>query len=62
MVFILSILGALLVLEGIPYLWFPRAVKEWALLLQGMPEKTLRLMGLAIMLIGLAMLFALRYV
>jgi uncharacterized protein YjeT (DUF2065 family) len=57
----LSILGALLILEGIPYFGFPRAVKEWALLLQEMPDRTLRLMGLAIMLIGLAILFALRY-
>ncbi len=60
-VFILSILGALLVLEGIPYFGFPRAVKQWALLLQDMPERTLRLMGLAITAIGLVMLFALRY-
>ncbi|MFQ5735367.1 MAG: DUF2065 family protein [Thermodesulfobacteriota bacterium] len=62
MVFLLNLLGVLLVLEGIPYFGFPRAVKHWAVFLQKAPEKTLRLMGLAIIVIGLAMLFALRYV
>lgn len=59
--FILSILAALLVLEGIPYFGFPGAVKRWALTLQDIPENTLRVMGLVITLIGLMILIALRY-
>ncbi len=58
--FVLSILGALLVLEGIPYFGFPKAVKEWALMLQDMPERTLRIMGLIIMSVGILLLFAIR--
>ena len=59
--FILSILAALLVLEGIPYFGFPGAVKQWALSLQDMTDKKLRLMGLAITATGLLILVALRY-
>ncbi|MBI2412048.1 MAG: DUF2065 domain-containing protein [Deltaproteobacteria bacterium] len=57
---ILSILGALLVLEGIPYFGFPRAVKHWALALQEMPERTLRILGFVIMAVGIVLLFAVR--
>lgn len=59
--FILSILAALLVLEGIPYFGFPGAVKQWALSLQDMSDKKLRLMGLVITAIGLLILVAIRY-
>ena len=59
--FILSILAALLVLEGIPYFGFPGAVKQWALSLQDMSDKKLRLMGLVITATGLLILVALRY-
>lgn len=58
---ILSILGALLVLEGIPYVGFPGAVKRWALVLQEIDERTLRIMGLVIMAVGIVLLFAVRY-
>lgn len=57
---LLSILGALLVLEGIPYFGFPGTVKRWALVLQEMPEKTLRILGLVIMAVGIILLFAVR--
>ncbi len=57
---ILSILGALLVLEGIPYFGFPRAVKRWALVLQDMPDRTLRILGFVIMVVGIILLFAVR--
>ena len=59
--FILSILAALLVLEGIPYFGFPGAVKQWALSLQDMSDNKLRVMGLVITAIGLLILLALRY-
>ncbi len=60
--FVLSILGALLVLEGIPYFGFPKAVKDWALMLQDMPERTLRILGFVIMAVGIMLLFAIRSV
>jgi len=59
--FVLSLLGALLVLEGLPYFAFPGKTKEWALLLQEVPERSLRLMGLASMAAGLVLLYLMRY-
>lgn len=58
--FILSMLGALLVLEGIPYFGFPKAVKGWAVFLQGLPEKRMRTIGLVIMVAGILLLLAIR--
>lgn len=60
MSFLLSIFGALLVLEGIPYFGFPKAVKQWALMLQKLPESRLRMIGLLIMASGLALLYVIK--
>jgi uncharacterized protein YjeT (DUF2065 family) len=57
MAFILSVLGVVLIIEGIPYFAFPRKVKQWALLLQEIPEATLRIIGLISMAAGLLLLF-----
>lgn len=57
MAFILSVLGVVLIMEGIPYFAFPRKVKQWALLLQEIPEATLRIIGLISMAAGLLLLF-----
>lgn len=56
----MTLLGALLVLEGIPYFAFPKKVKDWAMLLHGIPEKSLRLLGLVTMIAGLLLLYAIR--
>lgn len=56
--FILSILGVLLVIEGIPYFGFPGKVKEWALAIQEVPDRSLRILGLVIMAAGLIILYA----
>ena len=50
-------LGVVLIMEGIPYFAFPRKVKQWALLLQEIPEATLRIIGLISMAAGLLLLF-----
>jgi len=57
MTFIFSVLGALLVVEGIPYFAFPGRVKNWALALQEVPEKNLRIMGSFSILAGLLLLY-----
>ncbi|MBI5237163.1 MAG: DUF2065 domain-containing protein [Deltaproteobacteria bacterium] len=62
MKFLLSVLGALLVIEGIPYFGFPGKVKDWALVLQDMSDKNLRVMGLIIIALGLALLYSLRFI
>ncbi len=59
--FILTVLGVILILEGVPYFGSPGRVKQWALALQDMPERTLRVMGLISMLAGLAILFLTRF-
>jgi len=56
--FILTILGVLLIIEGIPYFGFPKKVKSWALAIQEVPENSLRLLGLIIMAAGLLLLYA----
>ncbi|MCL4873276.1 DUF2065 family protein [bacterium] len=57
---LLMVLGAVLVIEGIPYFGFPKAVKEWAAFLHRLPEKRMRLFGLIIMAVGITLLFAIR--
>ncbi len=59
---ILILLGVLLVIEGIPYFAFPKKVKEWALVLQEIPDKQLRIIGIAAMVFGLMVLFLVRIV
>jgi len=55
-----TVLGVLLVVEGIPYFAFPAKVREWALALQEIPDRSLRLMGLICMAVGLLVLFLVR--
>ncbi len=58
--FVFSVLAVVLIIEGIPYFAFPKKVKVWALVLQEIPETTLRLMGLASMGVGLLLLYMVR--
>lgn len=58
---VLIILGALLVVEGIPYSAFPKKVKEWSLLMQQIPERSLRIMGVITVLSGLLLLYMVRF-
>jgi uncharacterized protein len=50
-------LGLAMILEGIPYFLSPEKVKELAQLLPGLSNPTLRIFGLGIMIMGLALLF-----
>jgi uncharacterized protein YjeT (DUF2065 family) len=61
MVFIFSVLGVVLILEGIPYFAFPRKVKGWAVLLQEIPDRSLRIMGLISMAAGLLLIYMMRF-
>lgn len=62
MAFILTVMGVVLVIEGIPYFAFPARAKQWAALMQDVPEKTLRIIGLLSMVFGLLVLAALRFI
>ncbi|HBO84177.1 MAG: hypothetical protein A2073_06075 [Deltaproteobacteria bacterium GWC2_42_11] len=57
MPFILSILGLILVIEGLPYFVFPSKVKEWALTIQEIPDRGLRVMGFISMIGGLLLVY-----
>jgi uncharacterized protein YjeT (DUF2065 family) len=57
MSFILSVIGVVLIVEGIPYFAFPGKVKDWALMLQEIPERGMRIIGLIAMATGLFILY-----
>jgi hypothetical protein len=57
MTFLLSLLGVLLIVEGIPYFAFPGKAKDWARTLQDIPPRSLRVMGIISILFGLLLLF-----
>ncbi|GMR04444.1 MAG: hypothetical protein BMS9Abin23_0342 [Thermodesulfobacteriota bacterium] len=58
---ILIILGALLVIEGIPYFAFPEKVKHWALAIQDVDGRSLRIMGFICIAVGLLLLYLIRF-
>ena len=57
MAFIFTVLGVVLVIEGIPYFAFPRKVRQWALALEEVNDRNLRFVGLLSMGVGLLVLF-----
>jgi uncharacterized protein len=57
---LLTVIGLILVLEGLPYFAFPEKFKTWILKLAEMPETQLRIYGLVSMLIGLLVVFLAR--
>lgn len=59
MTFVFTVIGVVLILEGIPYFAFPAKSKAWAATLQEIPDKTLRIMGLTAMVSGLLLLYLL---
>ena len=54
---LLTVIGLILVLEGLPYFAFPEKFKTWILKVVEMPEGQLRIYGLVSMLIGLLLVF-----
>jgi len=57
MAFILSVLGVVLVIEGAPYFVAPAKIREWGQSLADISDKSLRIMGLASMAVGLVLLY-----
>lgn len=57
MAFILSVLGVVLVIEGVPYFAFPAKIRQWGQSLADIPDKSLRIMGFVSMAAGLVILF-----
>jgi uncharacterized protein len=57
---LLTVIGLILVLEGLPYFAFPEKFKTWIRKVVEMPEGQLRIYGLVSMLIGLLLVFVAR--
>jgi len=53
MTFLLSVLGVVLIIEGLPYFAFPVKVKEWFLSIREVPDGSLRLLGFLAIMAGL---------
>jgi hypothetical protein len=60
MSFILSVIGVVLILEGIPYFASPSKVKDWGLMMQEVEPRILRLMGFVAMCVGLVILYVVK--
>lgn len=54
---IVLILGAVLIIEGLPYFLFPRKLKQILIEIQNLDTKTLRILGLVFICLGLAMVY-----
>jgi hypothetical protein len=57
---LLTVLGLLLVLEGLPYFAFPERFKSWIARVLDLPESTLRIYGFISMVIGLFLIYLAR--
>jgi uncharacterized protein len=57
MYLLLTVLGMVLILEGLPYFAFPEKVKPWLQKLLETPDKALRGLGFGLMLFGLLIVY-----
>ncbi|MCL5125453.1 MAG: DUF2065 domain-containing protein [Deltaproteobacteria bacterium] len=57
MEFFLSVIGMVLVIEGIPYFAVPEKMKEVMKMAQMQPDNVLRVFGGILMLVGLIIVF-----
>ncbi len=58
MEFFLCVVGMVMFIEGLPYAAFPNRMKFWIQKILELPPKTLRGMGLLMMLAGLLVVYA----
>ena len=56
----LTLIGLVLIVEGLPYFAFPDKMKKWMRLIQDVPESQLRVMGFISMCIGLLIAYMFR--
>jgi len=55
--FFLCVMGMVLVVEGLPYFAFPEKIKTYLMQIMNVPDRALRLMGLASILCGLTLVY-----
>ena len=57
MTYFLCVLGMVLIVEGLPYFAFPARMKEWLVRIAATPDGHLRRVGLALMAVGLGLVY-----
>jgi uncharacterized protein len=57
MKYFLSVMGMVLVVEGLPYFAFPDKIKSYLRKLIDIPDRTLRIMGAVAVLVGLILVY-----
>lgn len=57
MKYFLTVIGMIMVIEGIPYFIFPHKFKEISIMIQEFTDSQLRVFGLIIMLLGLIVVY-----
>jgi len=55
--YLLTVLGLIFIIEGLPYFAFPNHLKRWLRQVLVQPESVLRGLGFAAMLLGLLMVY-----
>jgi len=55
--YFLCVLGMVLIVEGLPYFAFPTRMKDWIARIAATSERHLRQVGLALMAVGLWLVF-----
>ncbi|UCG14175.1 MAG: DUF2065 domain-containing protein [Deltaproteobacteria bacterium] len=57
MKFLLSVLGMVMILEGLPYFAFPDRIKVWLIRVSEMPAVRLRAFGFTAMCVGMVLVY-----
>ena len=55
--FFLTVIGMVMIIEGIPYFGFPEKMKKFVAAMLTLPDRQLRVFGFILMLIGLALVY-----
>ncbi len=55
--YLLTVAGLICFLEGLPYFAFPDRLKKWLLMMTDLPSARLRVIGGAMMLLGLLLVY-----
>jgi len=57
MEYFLSVLGMVMIVEGLPYFAVPSKIKVWVQKMVELPDASLRIMGLCLMIAGLGLVY-----
>lgn len=57
MAYFLTVIGMVMIIEGIPYFGFPEKMKEFVRVMLELPERQLRVFGFVLMAVGLGLVY-----